>query len=66
VDQSSQLTALESSTVEYHLNVLVDREIPMQVQETHDIKKYINQNPGARLRLGRDLYGTTPNEEPCE
>jgi len=66
VNQDSALAALASDTVEYHLNVAVDKEIPIQIQEAHDIKKYIDSQPGARLRLGRDLYGTTPNEEPCE
>ena len=66
VDPFSQLAVLESDTVEYHLNVSVDKEIPAQIQRAHDIKRNINQTRGARLRLGRDLYGATPNEEPCE
>jgi hypothetical protein len=63
---TSLLEELGDDTVEYHLNISVDKEIPGQIQESHGIKRYIGQGGSARLRLGRDLYGSTPNEEPCE
>ena len=63
---TSLLDVLEDDTVEYHLNISVDKEIPGQIQENHGIARNIGRAGSARLRLGRDLYGSTPNEEPCE
>tara|TARA_R110000824_G_scaffold73866_6_gene188027 strand:+ start:10822 stop:11835 length:1014 start_codon:yes stop_codon:yes gene_type:complete len=62
----SLLDELGEDTVDYHLNISVDKEIPSQIQENHAIKRYIGHAGSARLRLGRDLYGSTPDEEPCE
>lgn len=66
ISSESQLELMESDKVEYHLNVAADGEIPLQIQEKHGIKDYIHLGGSARLRLGRDLYGSTPNEDPCE
>ena len=57
---------LGPETVDYHLNLRIDDEIPNAFQKAHDIEAKITRGTQARLRLGRDLYGDTPNAEPCE
>ncbi len=50
--------------VEYYFNILVDKEIPMEIiQELNISEKALSTN-ASRMKLNRDLYTTEP-EEPC-
>jgi len=50
--------------IEYFMNVLTDKEIPLEVYQQLNINEAAILTNATRVKFNRDLY-TTDNEEPC-
>jgi hypothetical protein len=63
-ESETQFIMPTTSNIEYHMNILVDNEIPEEVIKELNISPKALTTNASRLKLNRNLY-STEDEEPC-